>query len=773
MKLLFIFDNYSNTYDWKTKINIVKRWILYNINYLLMKNNLEEVKIIKTYPKMYEFTFSCSLNLFDKNNIELSKFIELIKFIDDIIVKYDKYYKIESFLNCIDCVNNSNKDYDNIFILTSFSSFSDSDLLSNFKKKNKIQTLIEQKKATELWTGQKEEKIGEKINTIQKEIEEDTERIIIPESVKTFLENKIKINVLNFSPHSNMIIKNTFSKSYIQLLIDLSEKIKESTIEFTEFRKIYNNVNSIQKFINNNILKTKYDEYEIENILKTTKITNLNNLFLLNLQLVELNLLNKKQDYNNYYNILLTYIDRINSNFIKYCFNSVSNLILFEKGFILNKEFKINKFNKIFEFYKIIYPRLIKQNFFNIKNNNKKKLTNINNNFNISNIENNNQFSKINYSDEIDKSTIFLFSNTTLTNWIEEYNEHNVFGILLYYNIPKNTSFNIFNASDNILTDFPCTYVSNITNNFISMYDYYELFLAEINDSKNVLINNETGTITVNDFCITDNIFGNSNIFLPIYICKEHWDLCKIFWNYHISLSHNCVEGQYNKMMDNIYFFVLLKNFNEILRLKELIGYNNIKLFFYIIRTCMQICIDNKYSLSIEKNYSLSLDELLKSNSKELFEKNFNEFIIRSLQLILCSKYQNIQDDFNKIKNIYIKLLLDTKFSYLINKQKNDDGDNETNDQKEIENYLLPFLILENTIINLSIFIKNIFEIINFNKLLKYLDSKYGLVPDLYLKSPHFIEENLLELPCEKIAEILKNNIFSENYKINISNYFS
>ena len=57
MKLLFIIDNYTNILEWKNNINIVKRWILYNINNYFLLNKLEKIKIVKTYPSFSEYIF--------------------------------------------------------------------------------------------------------------------------------------------------------------------------------------------------------------------------------------------------------------------------------------------------------------------------------------------------------------------------------------------------------------------------------------------------------------------------------------------------------------------------------------------------------------------------------------------------------------------------------------------------------------------------------------------------------------------------------------------
>ena len=141
-------------------------------------------------------------------------------------------------------------------------------------------------------------------------------------------------------------------------------------------------------------------------------------------------------------------------------------------------------------------------------------------------------------------------------------------------------------------------------------------------------MNNSNDAFNLNNFCITDNIYGNSNIMLPLYITEKHWKLTKIIWNYHLSLINNCLESQYNKKMDNIYFYVLLKYYNNLLKNKN-IGFQNVKLLFYIIRTCMQICIDNKYSINILKNYLECKENILKSKNILEFKKNINDFRCR------------------------------------------------------------------------------------------------------------------------------------------------
>ena len=96
---------------------------------------------------------------------------------------------------------------------------------------------------------------------------------------------------------------------------------------------------------------------------------------------------------------------------------------------------------------------------------------------------------------------------------------------------------------------------------------------------------------------------------LPIFINKNHWQLVKSFWKYHMSFINNSFEYNYNKRMDNIYFLVLLKNFNNLnesynLNKIKLIPDCDIRLFIYILRTSIQILIDNKYINNIKNEYN-------------------------------------------------------------------------------------------------------------------------------------------------------------------------
>jgi hypothetical protein len=240
---------------------------------------------------------------------------------------------------------------------------------------------------------------------------------------------------------------------------------------------------------------------------------------------------------------------------------------------------------------------------------------------------------------------------------------------------------------------------------------------------------------------VVDNLHGNTNIMLPLYINKEHGVITKKIWNFHFTLINNCLEPYYKRKMDNIYFYVLLKYFNTLLgKNKITLEYNitSIRLFIYILRTTIQICIDNKYCFNILSDYNKHKEMLLVSEDVKKFKNIFNEYLIRILQLIITSKYDNtnIKIDLSNIKKKFIELKLEKK---ILTEELNNNLINE---------YIINFIDLENDLIKLSSFMNELFKIKGFNQFIKILDNDNGL-----------ILENSSPINYSVIKDILKNNI--------------
>jgi hypothetical protein len=474
--------------------------------------------------------------------------------------------------------------------------------------------------------------------------------------------------------------------------------IKKAVKNFYEVF-ITNNINNFDNMIesiNNriNIIKT-YD-------YKNTTLNNLQKL-LIDIYNLESTIFNSKNQSLNS-NHLLNYIDNYDLSsftnedyymFLKYTINFIKTKLTttYNNNLISNSFNDSDKiFKHIFDFYQIVYPKIY----------NELKEENLLFDFDVSSVNIN--INDIKYKDydknkNADTSASFLNSTISMSNWKDELTDLNCFGLLLKYNIKKgiknknNKNYN-FIKYYTITADYPNIFVSNISNNFISVNDYYQLILNHLQEVPDFVFN-------LNDFEIIDSYHGNTNIMLPLYINKEHWYIFNKIKSYHLSLINNYLEPYYNSRMDNIYFFVLLKSFNTMLLKKSV---DSINLTIYILRTAMQICIDNKYCFNVKHEYDNYFKNLLLSPTTYNFNQIYNEFIIRFIQLIISSKVDvlKIYNDLDKIKEYYISI------------------------NKEHDN--CNYLTLHNDLLKLTLFMDNLFKIYSFNQLLKNIDVSNGIL---------------------------------------------
>ena len=302
-----------------------------------------------------------------------------------------------------------------------------------------------------------------------------------------------------------------------------------------------------------------------------------------------------------------------------------------------------------------------------------------------------------------------------MSNWKDELTDLNCFGLLLKYDIKKGTIIknnkNLnFVKYYSITNEYPNIFVSNVSNNFISVNDYYQLILNHLQEVPDFVFN-------LNDFEIIDSYHGNTNIMLPLYINKEHWYIFNKIKRYHLTLINNYLEPYYNSKLDDIYFFVLLKSFNTML-LKN--SNDSIRLTMYILRTTMQICVDNKYCFNVKHEYLKYLNNLLSCQTIYNFNQVYNDFLIRFIQMIITSRVDMLKtlNEFENIKEYYI----------LIN--KNNDNVN--------------YLNLHNDLLKLTLFMDNLFKICGFNQLMKKIDASNGMLDNSDLILNLIIIKNII-----------------------------
>lgn len=753
MKLVFIIDNciYINNFI----INTLKRWLTYKIINLI---NSEYTKIVIIKTSTYKNTLNQQLckEIEDKvfsNSIinESNEFFNDSIEIDDILVE-KKVCKNKIKIKDTEQIKNIEYDLKEENIEKIIKSINDIIFRYRIDKLNSIDILVE--------------RINEYYNEYFNK-NNDTEIILL--------------SSLKYSEYNQLTNKlDKFFESSIYKKIKLVNIINKNNDENTNYSFyllfdeliLDNRTYKIKEIINSDFINF----LDITNSLKKDNINNKCLIqYLEKLQYIETELLlDNKAINNNEYLELLDNICFIGSdnyhlydkNIINYIKNYINNI----KIHILNSKITciipkdniddeiINSYIKyIIDFYEYIYPKLI--------NNKKANILVINyNELKVKKIK------KINYDNYEDISKTMIISNTSMTNWIDEYNEYNPFGILIKYKSSKYSYKGLIDEKSTIFNTYPNIIVSSITNNWISMYDYYELILSYLKTNQEDEYNQEhnqekvVDTFNINDFNITDIINGDSNIMLPIYINNNHWKLVKNLWTYHISFINNSLETEYNKKMDNIYYLVLLKNVNNLVQNnKQALTYTRIFLFLNILRTTVQVTIDNKYIFNIKKEYVNYYEYI--TNSEHIRIKLI-DYIIRVLQIIISG---NIEND--KLKSDLLnlrKLLINEWYTYDYNtKNLEDFGDHELDNhlKNECTKYIMNWLELEIDLLKFNSILTEIYKLRGYNQLIKYIDKYNSCIPEDELYENIKLIINNIILSKEYNLEMIIENIDMNDYK--------
>lgn len=772
--LLIFFDNQSFKLN-NIIINYIKRWIVYKIinNY----KEYDNIYLFKTYPEFVEKKITL-------NNVQENIHDVLIWINNVIYKKYESYPtlclkkifdKIKTLpkVSYKNVLTENNIENEKIIILTSIHqyehNFTESNIsyINDVLNNNQINITLINISGNNFLND-----LFPKIN--EKNIDVNCLR------VENFQINKL-LNVdniddlLNVNKYidfdtTNNICKFTTNLSlfeYLLLIFEIEYYILQNFVSADSHTK--------QEFLkkSNIILDKICQEYEENKGLD--KEDNENN---------ENKGLDKedKEDKEKYNNQIL--------NILKSYKNSIKDIILRQMDMYvdlpineLTPELSASYIKYILEFYSIIYPKI---NYFNSLHNSikKNKQKNIIKSFSSIQIKNIKELDL----DESDISCKFLTSSLTITNWAEEYVNANPFGFIIKY-IPSKLSYKgIFDINSSIIKTYPNIVVNNITTNFTPLYDYYQIILFDYEENKdtNIMVNNnykdeKKKIFDISKFNIPDNINGDGNVMLPLYINKSHWELTKSLWKYHISFINNCFEQEYNNKMDNIYFYSILKTFYD---LKKFDNNKNIKtiirLFCYLLRTCIQILIDNKFIHSVKNDYKKYLNLVL---DLETVDKNsiFADWIIRLVQLIISNGISNeeLQSDLNKITNFIFN-------KYIIANYKMDFWDmiNNSNTSDKFKKSVL--LMLKNKVIqeniswlylnfDLQIFnkiIKSIYSINGFNQFIKQIDKTNGCLVDTNDTND---TNKTNEINIKMFENIIKNHnkiqFDTNNYPIDISKY--
>lgn len=724
MNLIYIFDNFTfnnNTFI----INTIKRWFCYELNNIFNSNNdgvENKITIMKTGPTVQ----ICRINLEKKN------LIKVLNLIDGLIYKRYIEYPKSNLKDIFEYLQKNNNPATKVILFSSINSLGfnvkNIELIDSITSQlGYVVTIYNMGKypcIKDIIKGIKEIYVDYRINKIEKIISKDHDIF----TFKNFDLNLLKpIEFMNINEY---VTENDFISKYLSVLYNLelyilsTEKIEDD---------ILSNIKSIMRF---NIWKH----------VKNIKVCNIIRCFKNSLQKI---------------------LDR---KYIKCPINVPIDII--------PSEYNESNIKYIMEFYQQIYPKIINYNLdLNLKN------------FHIPSfyLTSEPDFKKILNHKKIIKDSIsdnsadFLTSNLTISDWVDEYNELNPFGFLIKFNISKFAHKGLIDENSTIVKWYPNLVVSSISNNCVSLNDYYQLVLAGLDDinengfedGEEYKIVSQKESLNLNEFIIIDKVNGDANVLLPIYINKNHWNLAKLFWTYHMSFIFNTFEYNYNRKMDNIYYIALLKNFNM---LNDQSKYNNnlVRVFIYYLRTCIELMIENKYINSAQNEVIRIQNQLTTKpdsniaimSNNENFRINSINYMIRIIQWIVSSnsKLENLKIYLFDYRNNVIK-------DYIEDKYKLDYWDNlklkSYEDQEKELNILKYECVQENKslfdleidLIGMCELINSIYKIKGFNQFIKFIDRNNGCLP---------INSDSI-LNCDIFKSIFNN--LANNKPFNIDNY--
>lgn len=733
MNLIYIFDNFTfndNTFI----INTVKRWFCYEINNLInsgkINTEIQKITMLKTGPTVQ----ICSLDL-EKINI-----IKVLKMIDGLIYKRYSVYPNINFKDIFEHLATVNEPNTQVIMFSSINHLGITN--ANLETINSI---------------------SEKLN--------------------------FSVKIYNIGKYAflDKIIKN-ISEIYIDYRINKLESI------INKEHKIFNFISHNPDLLNTN----KYIKEWETNIEDKNKIIS---DYLMLLQNAEYYILeNDKLDENIYSKIkkiifinLFSYLnDTKILNLIKCFDNCVEKSI--EKKYTscpliipidcIPAKYSDGNIKYIMEFYQQIYPKIINYHMdLNIKN---------------FHLPNNYVTSKLNFNSILnhapiikdtltDNSENFLASNLSMTDWVDEYNDYNPYGFLIKFNISKFGYKGLIDENSTIIKWYPNMVVGSISNNSVSINDYYQLVLSHLDninengfeDGQEYNIVSQKEFMKLNDFTIIDNVNGNTNIVLPLYINKNHWVLTKLFWNYHMSFIFNTFEHNYNRKMDNIYYLVVLKNFNMFTDQNK-INHNIIRVFFYYLRTCIELMLENRYISSVQNEViriynKLVVDYNPQTPHGEILRVNSNTFIIRIIQWIISSNcdLNLLKKYLRDYRNIVIKDYIQENYKLdywdsIKTKSSHEQIDELNILKQEIVQNNKSLYDLENDLNGLGMIINYIYKLKGFNQLIKFLDKHNGCVP---INSDSFINCDIFKTSIISILNSLTFNIDKYTTDIDFTPY--
>ena len=319
------------------------------------------------------------------------------------------------------------------------------------------------------------------------------------------------------------------------------------------------------------------------------------------------------------------------------------------------------------------------------------KTKNVNQNKIIKNIESIENLNKpinnlcFENNDYFNDSCEFFNSTITLSNWFEELQDGNGLGLLTTISPNK---------------------IEYTTNTFMSIIDYILTVMNYFEKNKNVKYGDLHKKIIISGTAI-----GTANSLVPLYINKYHWKTVNQYTNLILGLIIDGNPFNYTKKNKNIYFSLLADMTIKLFDVKKIyLNEKYVKIYIVILRTCAEICFENKFNHGI-KNYITSyLDDV----TEKFIEIDYVKILLQALVTGFLMPKETID-------KLIAKLL-----------------DNKINDFKFLASYYKMNFIFQDIINSFG----------SYGKFIKSLEETFGVISD-----------NV----CNKIIESINKNLIQDN----------
>lgn len=314
----------------------------------------------------------------------------------------------------------------------------------------------------------------------------------------------------------------------------------------------------------------------------------------------------------------------------------------------------------------------------------------------------------------------FFNSSITLSNWFEELQNNSGIGLLLKINSKCSKS-----------GYFSHIIINNVTNTFFPIVDYI-CTIKEYFDKNTDMKFGDLNKANI----ISGAAIGDANSIIPLYINKNHWKCISQYINplLGIIVKHN--PFSYNNTTKSVLFDIFAdmttKLFNSS---KQYYNQQYLKIYIAYLRTCAEICFENKYNHGIKKMISSYITDPLFRISKD------KSMIYKICSQTLVTGYILNSDELKVIIPYFIEELI--RLTVKFNKYEDSyiNYFNELSDSdKEYENNSLITAIYEKLQYDLAFLISYykmnyVMDMIikhhgSYNKFIKSLDENYGLIDD-------------------------------------------